>query len=96
MDEVEQVKQRIDIVEFISSYLTVKKTGANYRALCPFHHEKTPSMMISPDKQIFKCFGCGEGGDVFSFVMKMENLNFLHSSAGKERRSVSSYNNLFI
>ncbi len=76
LDEVEQVKQRIDIVEFISSYLTVKKAGANYRALCPFHHEKTPSMMISPDKQIFKCFGCAASGDVISFLMKMENLNF--------------------
>ena len=76
LDEVEEVKRRIDIVEFISSYLTVKKAGANYRALCPFHHEKSPSMMISPEKQIFKCFGCNEGGDVLSFVMKMENLGF--------------------
>jgi DNA primase len=76
MDEVEEIKRRIDIVEFISSYLTVKKAGANYRALCPFHHEKSPSMMISPEKQIFKCFGCGEGGDVLTFVMKMENLGF--------------------
>jgi len=58
MDEIEQVKQRVDIVELISSYLTVKKAGASYRALCPFHNEKTPSMMISPEKQIFKCFGC--------------------------------------
>lgn len=76
MDEIEEIKRRIDIVEFISSYLTVKKAGANYRALCPFHSEKTASMMISPEKQIFKCFGCGEGGDVLSFVMKMENLEF--------------------
>lgn len=58
MDEVEQIKQRLDIVELVSSYLTVKKAGASYRALCPFHNEKTPSMMISPEKQIFKCFGC--------------------------------------
>lgn len=76
MDEVEEIKRRIDIIEFISSYLTVKKAGANYRSLCPFHTEKTASMMISPEKQIFKCFGCGEGGDVLSFVMKMENLGF--------------------
>lgn len=58
MDEVEEVKRRIDIVDLISSYLTLKKAGANYRAMCPFHNEKTPSMMISPEKQIFKCFGC--------------------------------------
>jgi len=76
MDEVEEIKRRIDLVDFISGYLTVKKAGANYRALCPFHHEKTPSLMISPEKQIWKCFGCNEGGDIYGFVMKMENLGF--------------------
>lgn len=76
IDEIEEIKRKIDIVDFISGYLTVKKAGANFRSLCPFHHEKSPSMMISPEKQIFKCFGCGAGGDVLSFVMQMENLEF--------------------
>jgi len=76
MDEVEEIKRRIDIVDLISSYLTLKKAGSNYKAICPFHQEKTPSFMVSGEKQIFKCFGCGEGGDVFTFIEKMENLEF--------------------
>jgi DNA primase len=74
--EIEDIKRRIDIIEFIGSYVTLKKAGTNYKGLCPFHNEKTPSMMVSPEKQIFKCFGCNEGGDVFSFLMKVEGLSF--------------------
>lgn len=75
-DEIDEVKRRIDIVDLISSYLTLKKAGANYKALCPFHQEKTPSFMVSSEKQIFKCFGCGRAGDAITFFMEMENLEF--------------------
>ncbi len=73
---LEDIKSRIDIIELISDYIELKKAGQNYRANCPFHAEKTPSFMVSQNKQIFHCFGCGAGGDIFGFVMKYENLNF--------------------
>ncbi|MCX5677724.1 MAG: DNA primase [Candidatus Omnitrophica bacterium] len=73
---IEQVQARSDIVEVISRYVPLKKAGRNFKAPCPFHHEKTPSFVVSPDKQIYHCFGCGAGGNVFSFLMKQENLQF--------------------
>ncbi len=73
---LQDIKDRLDLVEVISSYIAVKKSGANYKATCPFHNEKSASLMISPQKQIWHCFGCGEGGDVFGFVMRYENLEF--------------------
>ncbi|MDP3790583.1 MAG: DNA primase [Candidatus Omnitrophota bacterium] len=73
---IDQIQTRSDIVEVISRYIPLQKAGRNYRAPCPFHHEKTPSFIVSPDKQIYHCFGCGAGGNVFSFVMKHENLEF--------------------
>lgn len=76
---VENVRSGIDIVELISEYVPLKKSGQNYMGLCPFHREKTPSFSVSPAKQIFYCFGCGIGGNVFSFLMKMENLPFLQA-----------------
>lgn len=76
-DEViAEVRSRADIVEVISEYLPLKKAGRNYSALCPFHPEKTPSFMVSSAKQVFHCFGCGKGGDIFGFVMKSETLSF--------------------
>ena len=73
---IEQVRDRADIVEIISGYITLKKAGSNFKALCPFHHEKSSSFMVSPQKQIFHCFGCGEGGNVFSFLMKIDRMTF--------------------
>jgi DNA primase len=73
---LEEIKSKIDIVDFISDYVTLKKSGQNWKGLCPFHSEKTPSFMVNPSKQIFHCFGCSAGGDVISFVSKYENLSF--------------------
>ena len=78
-DEIEDIKARLDIVDIIGSYLTLKRAGANMKANCPFHNEKTPSMMISSERQTFKCFGCGEGGDIFTFIEKMEGVDFYNA-----------------
>ncbi len=75
-DLIEEVISQNDIVEVVSEYVTLKKSGRNYMGLCPFHREKSPSFCVSMDKQIFKCFGCSEGGNVITFIMKIENLDF--------------------
>ncbi len=73
---IDELRLRADIVDVISSYVPLTKAGANYKALCPFHREKTPSFIVSPEKQIFHCFGCGKGGNVFGFVMEYEKVSF--------------------
>ncbi len=73
---LDEIRDRADIVDLIGEYMDLKRSGSNYMGLCPFHSEKTPSFSVSPSKSIFKCFGCGVGGDVITFVMKRENLSF--------------------
>ena len=73
---LEDILSRVDIVEVISGYMPLKRAGRNFKALCPFHREKTPSFMVSPDRQIYHCFGCGESGNAFGFLMQYERLEF--------------------
>ncbi len=75
-DKKEEVKQAADIVDVIADHVKLRRSGSNFTGLCPFHNEKTPSFSVSPSLGIFKCFGCGEGGDVFNFVMKMDGVGF--------------------
>ncbi len=75
-ETVDRVFAAANIVEIIGDYVTLKKKGVNYVACCPFHNEKTPSFVVSPSKGVYKCFGCGEGGNAVNFVMKHESMTF--------------------
>jgi DNA primase len=76
MDQVQEIREKIDIVSFMSEYLPLKKAGRNFKTNCPFHNENTPSFVVSPERQIWHCFGCSKGGDAFTFLMEYENLEF--------------------
>ena len=78
-DIIDEIRQTNDIVNVISQYVHLKRSGRNYFGLCPFHNEKSPSFSVSPDKQIFHCFGCGVGGNVFTFLTKIEGINFIEA-----------------
>jgi DNA primase len=86
-DILEEIRRRNDIVEIISEYLPLKGTGGNYKALCPFHSEKTPSFTVTRQKQIFHCFGCGVGGNVFHFIMKYEHMSFPEAVTSLAKRA---------
>ena len=77
--KLDEIRQAADIVEVVADVVSLKKSGQGFTGLCPFHNEKTPSFRVNPDMGIFKCFGCGEGGDAFSFVMKTEHVSFMEA-----------------
>ena len=79
MDQASRVREKIDIVALISEYIPLKKMGRNFTTICPFHSENTPSFVVSPERQIWHCFGCGKGGDAFTFLMEYENLEFVEA-----------------
>ena len=84
---IDEVRQTNDIVDVISQYVRLKRSGRNFFGLCPFHNEKSPSFSVSPEKQIFHCFGCGVGGNVFTFLMKIEGINFVEAVQSLAERS---------
>lgn len=76
-EKIEEIRSSINIVHYITQFVNLKKTGQNYKGLCPFHTEKTPSFIVNPEKQIFKCFGCGKGGNIYTFIMDFEKHSFV-------------------
>ena len=76
---IDTIRAQADIVDLVSDFVTLNKSGKNYLGLCPFHNEKTPSFNVSPERQIFHCFGCGKGGNVFTFLMEHEKVTFVEA-----------------
>ncbi|UCH84125.1 MAG: DNA primase, partial [Candidatus Latescibacterota bacterium] len=85
-ETINEIRERADIVEVVSRFVELKRSGSNFKGLCPFHEEKTPSFNVNPDRQIFHCFGCGQGGNVFTFLMEIEGVSFPEAVRSLGRR----------
>src|SRR2546421_12382096 len=84
---LDEIRAATDIVDFVSRFVNLKKAGQNWKGLCPFHMEKTPSFMVNPRKGIFHCFGCGVGGDAFGFLMRQDKLSFPEDVRGLAKQA---------
>lgn len=91
---IEKVQHAVDIVDVVSEYVQLKKQGRNFFGLCPFHGENTPSFSVSPEKQIFHCFGCGSGGNVFTFLMQIEGCSFTEAVQMTAKKLVWTFQGL--
>ena len=79
MNDTQQIKDKIDVVELLSEYMTLKPAGINYKGLCPFHREKSPSFMVNRERQRWHCFGCSKSGDIFTFLQELEGMEFVEA-----------------
>ena len=93
--EIDEIKNRLNIAEVVGEYIRLTKAGSNWKALCPFHNEKSPSFMVSEERGSWHCFGCGKGGDVFSFVMELEGIGFREALGATGRESGSGTQKIF-
>ncbi len=88
---IQQVRDRVDIVDLVGRFVSLKPSGRNHKGLCPFHDEKTASFVVNRERQTYKCFGCGEGGSAFGFLMQLENLTFPEAASSNRPQVIQVF-----